>query len=234
MQFLGVEFNCLGLREVVDSINNKPNNHFSYIVTPNADHLVRLAQDPKLRSLYDGAWLRLLDSRFVARVAKLFGKEAPPVVTGSDLTAALVKQAVTNNEWVTVIGMFPEEARALRQETGLLFHHHNPPMGFEQHPLKLLEAVYFIESHQSHLIFLAVGSPRQEILANLVKERGIATGTALCIGASLRFLAGLERRAPRCLQRLGLEWAWRLAQDPRRLWRRYFVTCPAIFGMLRQ
>jgi len=62
--------------------------------------------------------------------------------------------------------------------------------------------------------------------------RGIAVGTGLCVGASLQFLLGTERRAPILLQRAGLEWAWRLAQNPRRLWRRYLVDNPAILGLL--
>ncbi|WP_237216772.1 WecB/TagA/CpsF family glycosyltransferase, partial [Falsiroseomonas oryziterrae] len=57
-------------------------------------------------------------------------------------------------------------------------------------------------------------------------------GTALCIGASLLFLSGEERRAPRPLQRAGLEWAWRLAQDPRRLARRYLVEDPVLLSLL--
>jgi N-acetylglucosaminyldiphosphoundecaprenol N-acetyl-beta-D-mannosaminyltransferase len=64
------------------------------VVTPDADHLVRLAHDPaSYQPLYGGAWLRLLDSRVVRRLALLFGLPAPPVVTGSDLAAALVRNA---------------------------------------------------------------------------------------------------------------------------------------------
>jgi exopolysaccharide biosynthesis WecB/TagA/CpsF family protein len=60
----------------------------------------------------------------------------------------------------------------------------------------------------------------------------VARGTALCVGASLRFLSGEERRAPHLVQRAGFEWAWRLAQDPRRLARRYLRDDPAILGLL--
>ena len=80
--------------------------------------------------------------------------------------------------------------------------------------------------------FIGVGSPRQEILARALAARGRARGTALCVGASLLFLSGEERRAPRALQGVGLEWAWRLAQDPRRLARRYLVEDPVIIALL--
>jgi hypothetical protein len=78
----------------------------------------------------------------------------------------------------------------------------------------------------------AVGSPRQEIVAEALVRRGKATGVGLCIGASLLFLTGAERRAPGVVQGAGLEWAWRLAQDPRRLARRYLVDSPQIVRLL--
>jgi exopolysaccharide biosynthesis WecB/TagA/CpsF family protein len=71
------------------------------------------------------------------------------------------------------------------------------------------------------------------VVAAALVKRGRATGIGLCIGASLLFLAGEERRAPRWLQGAGLEWAWRLAQDPRRLARRYWGNT-AILRLLFQ
>ena len=70
------------------------------------------------------------------------------------------------------------------------------------------------------------------MVARALAARGIAVGTGLCVGASLEFLAGTERRAPVLVQKAGLEWAWRLAQNPQRLWRRYLVDDPAILRLL--
>jgi exopolysaccharide biosynthesis WecB/TagA/CpsF family protein len=70
------------------------------------------------------------------------------------------------------------------------------------------------------------------MVARALADRGIATGTGFCVGASLNFLAGVERRAPALVQRAGMEWAWRLAQNPKRLWRRYLVDDPAILRLL--
>ena len=94
------------------------------------------------------------------------------------------------------------------------------------------EALRFIEDNPARLVFLAVGSPRQEIVARALAARGIAVGTGLCVGASLEFLAGAERRAPLLVQKAGLEWAWRLAQNPQRLWRRYLVDDLAVLQLL--
>src|SRR3954451_15613049 len=89
IQLLGLDFDAITPAEALSLIAARPADaSFAYVVTPNADHLVRLARDPaSYQPLYDGAWLRLLDSRVVVRLARLFGLPVPPVVTGSNLTA---------------------------------------------------------------------------------------------------------------------------------------------------
>ena len=235
VRLLGVEFAGLGPDEVLDRLAARSaSSPFAYVVTPNADHLSRLSSMPELRALYEAAALRLLDSRVVARLARLFGLPAPPVVTGSDLTAALFDRGViAAEEPVAVLGGSGEVAAALRDRYGLArLAHHNPPMGFDRDPAALEAAIRFLEDNPARFSFLAVGSPRQEIVAEALVRRGKATGVGLCIGASLLFLTGDERRAPLAVQSAGLEWAWRLAQNPRRLARRYLLDSPQIVRLL--
>ena len=80
--------------------------------------------------------------------------------------------------------------------------------------------------------FLAVGSPQQEIVAQALKMRGIARGLALCVGASINFVTGIEKRAPPWVRRIGFEWLYRLSQNPKRLAYRYLVRGPRIFLLL--
>jgi N-acetylglucosaminyldiphosphoundecaprenol N-acetyl-beta-D-mannosaminyltransferase len=234
IQLLSLDFDSRSPAEVLRLIAARPAGApFAYVVTPNADHLVRLSRDPATyRPLYDGAWLRLLDSRVVQRLALLFGLPAPPVVTGSDLTAALVRDAAAAGEWVTILGLTRVQAQELAVRTRLRFVHHDPRIGFENYLASFEQALRFIEDNPARLVFLAVGSPRQEIVARALAARGVAVGTGLCIGASLEFLAGAEQRAPLLVQKAGLEWAWRLSQNPKRLWRRYLVDDPAILWLL--
>lgn len=234
VRLLGVDFAGLRPDEVVERLAARPASEpFAYAVTPNADHLIRLSSRPDLRPLYEAAALRLLDSRVVARLAGLFGLRAPPVVTGSDLTAALFDRVVKPDDAVAVLGGSEEVAAALAARYRLVrLAHHNPPMGFDRDPAALEAALRFVEAHPARFVFLAVGSPRQEIVAEALVRRGKATGVGLCIGASLLFLAGVERRAPRPVQQAGLEWAWRLAGDPKRLARRYLVDSPRIVQLL--
>lgn len=229
-----MDFAGLGPDEALERLAARPASEpFAYVVTPNADHLIRLSSRPELRPLYEAAALRLLDSRVVARLARLFGLDAPPVVTGSDLTAALFERAMRPDDAVAVLGGSAEVAAALSARYRLArLAHHNPPMGFDRDPAALEAAVRFVETHPARFVFLAVGSPRQEIVAEALVRRGQATGIGLCIGASLLFLTGDERRAPRAVQKAGMEWAWRLAGDPKRLARRYLVDSPRIVRLL--
>ncbi len=232
---LGLEFSDLDLGGATEALASRGSDSpFAYLVTPNADHLVRLHRDPsRYGPLYRDARWRLLDSRFVARLGRAMGLSVPPVVPGSDLTARLFGQVLGASECVAVVGGRATTVAALRTRFGLRnLLHHDPPMGFENDAAAFAAAIEFVEGAGARFIFLAVGSPRQEMLARALARRGMARGTALCIGASLLFLSGEERRAPHPVQRAGLEWAWRLAQDPRRLAGRYLRDDPEILSLL--
>jgi N-acetylglucosaminyldiphosphoundecaprenol N-acetyl-beta-D-mannosaminyltransferase len=206
---------------------------FGYVVTPNADHLVRLARDPCLAAIYRGALLRLLDSRVVAGVAATLRLPSPHVAPGSDVTALLLTQHLRPGENITIVGLRAAWLPALVAQCGMPPPaHHDPPMGFAADPAAVAAAVAFVLAHPARFVFLAVGSPQQETLAAAIAATGRATGTGLCIGASLEFLAGVSRRAPDWMQRAGLEWLFRLCSDPRRVARRYLVASPAVFRML--
>ncbi len=235
IRLLGLDFDEMGADAALALLASRPAGaRFAYLVTPNADHLVRLARDPaRYGPLYrDAAW-RLLDSRVVARLARLLGLKAPPVVPGSDLTARLLAHAIAPDATLAMLGGSAATATAIAARYGLrTLHHHDPPMGFDADPAAFEAALRFVEASAARFTFLCVGSPRQEMVARALLQRGRARGTALCVGASLRFLSGEEARAPGLVQHAGLEWAWRLAQDPRRLARRYLVDDPAILGLL--
>jgi N-acetylglucosaminyldiphosphoundecaprenol N-acetyl-beta-D-mannosaminyltransferase len=231
---LGLDFANLGPEAAATWIATRPETApFGYVVTPNADHFVRLARDPTLLPVYENAALRLLDSRVVAGVARLLGLRAPPVATGSDTAAALLSQHLRPGERITIVGLPSPAVAALAEKCRLVPPFHtNPPMGFEHDPAAFQAAVDFVLAHPARFIFLAVGSPRQERLAAAIAATGLATGTGLCFGAALEFLAGTKRRAPVWMQRAGLEWLARLIGDPRRLGRRYLIDCPAVFRLI--
>lgn len=236
VRLLGLELADLAVSEAAALLAARPADApFQYVVTPNADHFVRLSRDPALAAVYRNAALRLLDSRVVARAAAMLGLPTPRVATGADLTALLLRQHLQPGEQVTIVGLRPQWLPALMARCGLAPPaHHDPPMGFATDRAAFAATVDFVLTHPARLVFLAVGSPRQELLAATIAATGRATGTGLCIGASLEFLAGSIQRAPLWMQHSGLEWLFRLANDPGRLARRYLIDCPAVFRLLLQ
>jgi exopolysaccharide biosynthesis WecB/TagA/CpsF family protein len=234
IRLLGLDFPCLSLRQAAARIAARRDDApFAYVVTPNADHLVRVSRDPGLRAIYRGALLCLLDSRVVAGFARLLGLAAPRVVPGSDLTEHLLASHLLPGERIGIVGLSPVWLPALMARYDLAPPAHiDPPMGFDNDPAAVATVVAFVRSHPARLLFLAVGSPRQERLAAALAADGGVTGTGLCIGAGLEYLCGAQKRAPAPMRRAGLEWLWRLAREPRRLARRYLADSPLVIGLL--
>lgn len=200
---------------------------FTYVVTPNVDHLARLREDGGLAAIYRGAGLRLLDSRVIAHLARLLGHAAPQVATGADLVAALLPALAARRERLCVIGMTAPQAVLLETRyPGLNIIHHEPPMGFDRDEAAFEAARRAAVAAAAPVTLLAVGSPRQERLAAAIAADPAARGVGLCVGAAPLFAIGALRRAPRLLNHAGLEWLWRLASEPRRLATRYLWHDP--------
>lgn len=236
IEFIGVKLADLSPEEVAQRIAARPSDApFAYIVTPNAAHFNRLARidDPRFRNAYDKAWMRLLDGQIPRKLAKLvFGLEIP-LVTGSDLTLDLLNNHILPDDAVTIIGSTEPLQAALAERFGLRnIAFHVPPMGFVKNPAAFQECIDFVVAHPAKYVFLAVGAPRSEYLAEAISSTGKATGCGLCIGASLMFATGLTKRAPVIYRRFGMEWLHRLLSNPMVHARRIFVESLPIFAIV--
>lgn len=204
---------------------------FDYVVTPNIDHLMRISSDQAMRSIYADALLSLCDSRVLRAIMSLKRYPVPDVVAGSDLTKALFELGVFADSSLTIIGCSVSTIDLLKAKYKIKkINHYNPPMGFINSEAEINKCRIFIKNNPAPYVLFAVGSPQQELLASFVKQSGGCVGVGLCIGASINFLVGLEKRAPVMLSKIGFEWLYRLCQDPKRLWRRYFSNF-AVFGL---
>lgn len=232
---LGVDFDDVSLEDAAARILARPADlPFSYVVTPNADHLARLRRYPALRPLYTAAWLRLLDSRLLFILARHLGLPCPALSPGADLVDRLLPHLA--GAQVAVIGMTESDLVALRGRFPLIgWHHHAPPFGLLENPEAFATAVDFIIATAAPITFIALGSPLQEMLAGAVGRRPNAAGLGLCIGAALTFAAGTARRAPVWMRAAGLEWLHRLSRDPGRLAKRYLLhDPPVLLALLKQ
>ena len=236
IQFLNVEFSGFSFEEAISEVAGRSAlSNFSYIVTPNVDHIVKLnepAEDPitcAFQAAYAAADLRFCDSRILSRLARIFGLRLV-VVTGSDLTAALFHQVVSVGDKVAIIGgTMHTVARLTALFPGPKFVQHIPPMAMVSNPVAMQRAEDFVGQCKANFNLFAIGAPQSEILAHRCAMGGLASGVGLCIGASVDFVLGDQRRAPVWMRRAGLEWAFRLASDPKRLWRRYLIEGPRVF-----
>ena len=231
--FLGCRFDTGSIEEAVCNILAEVRGCFKYVVTPNVHHMVRLLEDPAtMQPLYERAWRVFCDSRVLSRLA-WFGGRRLTVITGSDLTARIIARAGEQRLMIALVGPTAAACAALESRyPGLNVVFHTPPMGFITSEHEVQKCVDFVVKTQAPLTFLAVGMPQQEILARHIADHPQAQGVGLCIGASIDFLTGKQRRAPVWVQKAGLEWLHRLLSNPRRLASRYLIECPRIFYLI--
>ena len=197
------------------------------VFTLNLDHLDKLRRSASFRHAYakakyvtaDGAPVAMLASRQGIRVER---------TTGSDLVLPLAAAAARESISIYLYGTAPHilasATLTLKQHAGfnlIIAGTESPAQGFEPDGSEAEAALDRIEASGARLCLVALGAPKQELFAARAIERGTKVGF-VCIGAGLDFLSGAQIRAPKFMQRYGLEWLWRLANSPRRLASRYF------------
>ena len=206
------------------------------VFTINLDHLHKLRRDASFRAAYARATYVTADGMPVVLLARSAGVDIERV-TGADLVLPLCRAAAAAGVAIYFFGTRTEildrAVERLRLEIpGLRVSGvEAPPMGFDPHGEVAREAAERIAASGAGICFVALGAPKQELFANaaLTWSEGVVY---LGVGAALDFLAGERRRAPRPLQRIGLEWAWRTAQEPRRLLPRYLKSAAWLLGYL--
>ncbi len=199
------------------------------VVTPNVDHLVKLHRtaDPAVTAAYGAADLTLADGTPVVAASRWFGRPVPERVPGSDLVPALLASATEDRPLtVFLLGAGPGVGDAAAANLARDIPHATvvgvdcPPLGFEHDPAESARILALLDAARPDVLVVGLGFPKQEKWVHAHRDR-LACGTALCVGATIDFLAGNVSRAPRWVGRFGLEWIFRMALEPRRLAGRY-------------
>jgi len=203
------------------------------VVTPNVDHVVMLHRDREMRAIYESAEFLFADGMPLVWLSKLLpGPALPERVTGADLLVRICELAPSSGLRLFFLGGLRGVARqaAVRlmgRIPGLnVVGTYCPPFGFETDEEETERIIKQCNARRPDLLFVGVGAPKQEkwSVRNMAR---LDVGPIICCGASFDFPAGIISRAPVLLQRSGLEWLWRLFQEPRRLWKRYLLRDPA-------
>lgn len=238
VSLFGMMFDAVALGEAADLIvGAAARGRRGYVVTPNVDHVVRYLQDPAFRAAYAAAALCVADGVPVIWAARLVGARLQGRVAGADLLPAVCERAAPAGLSVFLLGgregVAPAAAAALASRfPGLnIAGTHTPPDRFGDDGAGTEAAVQAVNAARPDILFVGVGSPRQEYWVHRHWDRLAAT-VAVCCGAALDYAAGTMRRAPAWMRAAGLEWLWRFAGEPRRLWRRYLVRDAAFVGIV--
>lgn len=209
-----------------------------FIVTPNVDHVVLAEDNDALRAAYDEAFLSLVDGMPLLWLAKLLGHPLPEKISGSDLVEPLLARA--EREGLRVYFLGAKDGVGKRAADKLLVRYpeldicgvESPPFGFENNEALLEEVLARVREARPHVVLVALGCPKQELFMR-AHARALSPAVLLGIGATLDFLAGEVQRAPSWMSRAGVEWLYRLAQEPRRMASRYLVRDRAIVRIAR-
>ncbi len=234
---MGVPFDRLDQSTLVRSfVDAARNGRGGWIVTPNLDILRQLVTSPETRQLVGAATHLLVDGLPIVWASRLAGNALPERVPGSDLVVTLPEAAARTGLPVFLLGGNPgvaevAAARLDAEHPGIRVNFYCPPFGFEDDPEELGRIKQRLLRAQPSLVLVGLGFPKQERVIRMLRPDLPATWFA-GVGISLSFLAGDQPRAPRVLQRLGLEWLHRLCHEPRRLARRYLLLGPPFAARL--
>jgi N-acetylglucosaminyldiphosphoundecaprenol N-acetyl-beta-D-mannosaminyltransferase len=205
------------------------------VFTPNVDHVVLAEDDAAFRDAYGAASLSLVDGQLLLWASRLLRTPVPEKISGSDLVGPLLELAAARGFSVYLLGGAPgvadEAARIARGMGVRVAGAECPSIRLDDADGEGRAAAERVRAAAPDLVLVALGAPKQERWIHRHLER-LRPAVALGVGASLDFLAGRVRRAPRWISRAGLEWAYRLAHEPRRLAHRYLVRDPRFLPIL--
>jgi len=201
------------------------------VFTPNVDHVVMADHDERFRRAYEAADLSLADGMPIVWASRMLGKPLPEKISGADLVLPLMERAGREGWRVYILGGAPGVgALAAERLVGrfpriVIAGTDAPRIDMDAPASSRTPVLERIAAARADLVLVALGAPKQELwIAEAAPE--LRPAVLLGVGAAVDFIAGTARRAPRWMSESGLEWLFRLAQEPRRMWTRYLVRDP--------
>lgn len=229
IKFLNTEVDNLTMQEAIKKIDDiikqgKP----SYVVTPNVDHIVKLEEDFEFKKVYEEADLILTDGMPLIWMSRFQKDKIKEKVSGSDLFPKVCELASEKSYKVFLLGA--AEGVASKAAKNLTNKYNNlnmvgvysPSFGFEEKEEEIEKIIDLINDSKPHILAVGLGAPKQEKFIHKYKER-LNVPISLAIGASIDFEAGNITRAPKWMQKSGLEWFYRFLNEPKRMFKRYFI-----------
>jgi N-acetylglucosaminyldiphosphoundecaprenol N-acetyl-beta-D-mannosaminyltransferase len=237
VRFGPLRAHAVGLQAAVDLISRRAaSGAGGFVLTPNVDHLAQARRNPELRAAYERAFLSLVDGMPLLLVSRLLRLPIREKVSGSDLFEPLMARCARDHLPVFFIGASDGTCRRAterlrRSHPGIVVAGHDSSFfDLEADGGAAQAALRRARELGARVVLACVPVAKQLMLYRYEEDYRPAVGIGA--GAALAFYAGDVRRAPPVLSRVGLEWLYRLAQEPRRLWRRYLVDDSAAVPIL--
>lgn len=235
IKILNLAIDNVSMQELLDNLDR------GVVFTPNADHFVQLQHDQDFLTTYDSADYRVCDSRVVCYAARFLGSPLKEKISGSDLFPAFYKHHKDHPD-VTIFllgareGIADQARQQINADVGreMVVGTYSPPFGFEKDDAECQRIMERVNESGATVLAVGLGAPKQEKF--IVKHKDSMPGVKifLAIGATIDFEAGTLARAPRWMSELGLEWAYRLMKEPKRLWKRYLLDDPTFIWLVIQ
>ena len=238
VNLLGVMINRITMDDTLTRIEQFiENSACAYITTPNVDHMILLQKDEELTKIYQKASLVIPDGVPLIWAAKFLGTPLKEKVSGSDLLPIFCALAAQKEYKLFFLGgregAVDKAAKALQSKYPNLkvVGTYCPPFGFEKDSRENNKIIQMIKEVKPDILFVGLGTPKQEKWIYKFKDQYQAP-VSIGIGASFDFVSGIVKRAPLWMQRIGLEWLWRIMMEPKRLWKRYLVDDMKFFWLV--
>lgn len=237
---LNTYINNLTMSETIEEIENMiSSNRKSYVVAINVDVVMKIENDAYLKKIVDNADMVLVDGKPLVWISKYYGKPLKAKISGSDLVPLLCEVAAQKNYSLFIIGGKEGIAELAKERLedkldGInIVGTYAPPMGFDKDSIELTKINKLVSDAKPDLLIVCFGCPKQEkwIYENINKYDA---KVSICAGATVDFLAGNVKRAPKWMSEHGLEWFYRFLQEPKRMFKRYFVDDVKIFKLINK
>lgn len=206
------------------------------LVTPNVDHIVKLQHDREFYEVYSRADYVVCDSRILCLCSRLLPEALPEAIPGSSFfTDFYMHHASDPDCRIFLLGAAEGVARKAMERINarvgrdIVVGAHSPSFGFEKDDEECRQIADIINRSGANVVLVGVGAPKQEKW--IMKWRGYMPGVKLwmALGATIDFEAGNVSRAPRWMQKICMEWFYRLLCEPRRMFKRYFIDDTSFF-----
>lgn len=211
----------------------------SYVVAINVDVVMKIENDTYLKKVVDEADMVLVDGKPLVWISGIHGRPLKGKISGSDLVPQLCKVSAKKGYSIFFIGgkdgIAEQAKRKLEDElSGIkIVGTYAPPVGFEKDEVELDKINKMISEVHPDLLIACFGCPKQEKWIHENIEKYDAK-VSICAGATVDFLAGNVKRAPRWMSEHGLEWFYRFLQEPKRMFKRYFIDDIKIVKLIRK